>query len=199
MTAFMGTMVQFIEQSPWWTAVILMLALFQAWMYFRPKRVRPNQLVYHNATGGGKWLTVPNLNLRGRPDLVRRNSDMDLVVEMWQPTKFPGNDDRPFRHHEVKITAQMRLVEEEFDQRPKYGLIRYADRSTHKVPYDDRHRDGLEDLIRHTQAWNTDDEIEATPHPNKCVRCMFRPVCEPGRELVEKSYVKEGDNWRRTV
>jgi CRISPR-associated exonuclease Cas4 len=86
-------------------------------------------------------------------------------------------NDGPRRSHVLQLAAYCLLVEETYRQRPKYGIVKYADRMF-AVDYTDTLRTELLDVI----AAMRDDLARGAAERShddaaRCVHCGYRHAC----------------------
>ena len=112
--------------------------------------------------------------LTGRPDyLVRQGRDIIPVEVKSSPAPGAG----PRRSHMLQLAAYCLLVEEAYRQRPKYGIVKYADRMF-AVDYTDALRTELLDVI----AAMRDDLARGAAQRShdesaRCAHCGYRHAC----------------------
>ena len=112
--------------------------------------------------------------LTGKPDyLVQQGRDI-IPVEV-KSAHAPS--DGPRRSHVLQLAAYCLLVEEAYRQRPKYGIVKYADRMF-AVDYTEALQTALLDVIAamredlaHGAAQRSHDEAA------RCVNCGYRHAC----------------------
>ena len=112
--------------------------------------------------------------LTGKPDyLVQQGQDI-VPVEV-KSARAPSEG--PHRSHVLQLAAYCLLIEETYRQRPKYGIVKYADRMF-AVDYTESLQTALLDVIAamrddltHGAAQRSHDE------PARCARCGYRHAC----------------------
>ena len=115
-------------------------------------------------------------NLAGRPDYIINEGNQRIPVEV----KTGRRPRAPFFSHVLQIGAYCLLSEEEFNQKPKYGQIRYGfDSEPHKVNWDAKLRRIVLEKLDEMNDINT-GKMEA--HRNhkrfgKCNSCSRRKNC----------------------
>jgi len=112
--------------------------------------------------------------MAGRPDYLL-DDDGEIVPVEVKSSKTPS---QPYPSHVLQLAAYCLLVEEAYDVRPSYGIIRYPDR-TFAV-----------DFTTHLEAWllstldemrhdaNADDVPRSHDNPAQCAACGYRPACD---------------------
>ena len=111
----------------------------------------------------------------GKPDyLVRQGRQMIPVEVKSSPAPRAG----PRRSHVLQLAAYCLLVEENYSQRPKYGIVKYADRMF-EIDYTDQLRSALLqmlDLMRADLARGT--AVRSHHEASRCVHCGYRDACD---------------------
>ncbi|UCH89508.1 MAG: CRISPR-associated protein Cas4 [Thermoplasmata archaeon] len=121
-----------------------------------------------------KLLESPRYHIRGRPDYIIKRKNKIIPVEV-KTGRIPRG---PHFSHILQLAAYCILVEDQYKQRPPYGLIRYSKEKEFKIDYDDK----LKDLIisKVTEMQNCIDEGAAHRNhkrQNKCKYCSRRDNC----------------------
>ena len=112
--------------------------------------------------------------LTGKPDyLVQHGRDIIPVEVKSSPAPNAG----PRRSHVLQLAAYCLLLEEAYRQRPKYGIVKYADRMF-AVDYTDALRTELLEVI----AAMRDDLARGGAERShaeaaRCARCGYRHAC----------------------
>lgn len=120
-------------------------------------------------------LRARTLRLRGRPDLVLRQGDTLIPVEV----KTGRTPREPYPGHVLQLLAYCLLIEEHYGVRPSHGLICYPEREFH-IAYDARRERDLRSLvalIAHEKA-RTAEQHRSHELPRRCAACGFRTHCE---------------------
>jgi CRISPR-associated exonuclease Cas4 len=116
--------------------------------------------------------------LTGKPDYLLDDDGEIIPVEV----KSSGTPSQPYPSHVLQLAAYCLLVEEAYDVRPSYGIIRYPDQ-TFAVNF-----------TSHLEAWllstldemrhdaKADDVPRSHDNPGQCAACGYRPSCD--RSLV---------------
>ena len=112
--------------------------------------------------------------LAGKPDYVVQQG-RDIVPVEVKSAHAPS--DGPRRSHVLQLAAYCLLIEETYRQRPKYGIVKYADRMF-AVDYTEPLRTALLDVI----AAMRDDLARGTAQRShdeavRCVHCGYRHAC----------------------
>ncbi len=135
------------------------------------------QVIYSD-TRGWQSLEKPlfsrTYRLTGKPDYLVQQGREIVPVEV-KSAHAPG--DGPRRSHVLQLAAYCLLVEETYRQRPKYGIVKYADQMF-AVDYTEALRTELlnvmaamrDDLARGT-AERSHNEVA------RCAHCGYRHAC----------------------
>lgn len=162
------------------TAILLLCGgiLFGWATLLRRKTGLPIGRVVYSDTGSRRELTNPlysrDLRLAGKPDYLVELPDGTLVPMEVKSGRPP---DQPHEGHLMQLIAYCALVEDEYDERPPYGLLRYSDR-TFAVDYTAELEDRLIELLalmRHDLG-----EGHVSRHhdnPAKCAACGVSHAC----------------------
>ncbi|NLZ26113.1 MAG: Dna2/Cas4 domain-containing protein [Chloroflexi bacterium] len=159
-------------------AIALVLILIAIW-FKKTSGLPSGRLIYADtdqlqAVPGP--LFDPNLRLVGKPDYVLRLANGALVPVDFKSTLAPVE---PYRSHVFQVLAYCYLLEQNYGQKPPYGLIRYQDKSF-EVPYDELEKETFLRLISQLRT------VEASPDaPNRshkalarCRGCGYRDSCD---------------------
>jgi CRISPR-associated exonuclease Cas4 len=152
-----------------------------AWRYSRRERGRlglPEGRVVSADTGG--WRACPQplysarYRLAGRPDYLVEAQRTLVPVEVK-----PGRRaSRPYPSDVLQLGAYLLLLEEETGRRPRYGLLRYADK-TFEIPYTRALRRqvvaSLHEMRRLRRARRVPPQHD---EPRRCRRCGHREHCQ---------------------
>ena len=112
--------------------------------------------------------------LTGKPDyLVQQGRDV-VPVEV-KSARAPSNG--PRRSHVLQLAAYCLLIEETYRQRPKYGIVKYADRMF-AVDYTESLRAALLDVIAAMRDDLARGETQRShEQAARCEHCGYRPAC----------------------
>lgn len=119
-------------------------------------------------------LYAPSVNLAGNPDYLVQRWNYVLPVEV----KSGSAPAEPYRSHVLQLAAYCLLIQENYDRRPPYGLIHYADR-TFAVNYTRE----LERELLDTLDWMRQDRRDGRADrnhndPTRCRACSFATYCD---------------------
>jgi CRISPR-associated exonuclease Cas4 len=112
--------------------------------------------------------------LTGKPDYLVQQGREIVPVEV-KSAHAPS--DGPRRSHVLQLAAYCLLIEETYRQKPKYGIVKYADQMF-AVDYTEALRAALLDVI----AAMRDDLAHGTAQRSheeaaRCVHCGYRHAC----------------------
>ena len=134
--------------------------------------------VIYSDTRGWQSIEKPlfsrSYRLAGKPDYLVQQGREIIPVEV-KSAHAPG--DSPRRSHVLQLAAYCLLIEETYRQRPKYGIVKYADRMF-AIDYTEALRAELLDVI----AAMRDDLARGTAQrshdePARCTHCGYRQAC----------------------
>jgi CRISPR-associated exonuclease Cas4 len=138
----------------------------------------PGGRVIYSDTRGWQAIEKPLFSrayrLTGKPDyLVQQGRDI-VPVEV---KSAPAPGDGPRRSHALQLAAYCLLIEETYRQRPKYGIVKYADRMF-AVDYTESLRAALLDVM----AAMRDDLVRGETQRSheqaaRCQHCGYRHAC----------------------
>jgi CRISPR-associated exonuclease Cas4 len=163
--------------------IALLLILFGVLVFWLGRRAQadaglPIGRVIYSDTRGWQSLDKPLFSrthrLTGKPDYLVQQS-RDIVPVEVKSAHAPS--DGPRRSHVLQLAAYCLLVEETYRQKPKYGIVKYADRMF-AVDYTDALRTGLLDVI----AAMRDDLARGAAERShdeaaRCAHCGYRHAC----------------------
>jgi CRISPR-associated exonuclease Cas4 len=128
----------------------------------------------------GDWRAVEKplfsitYRLVGKPDYVIRRGRQVIPIEV-KSSSAPG--DGPRRSHLLQLAAYCLLIQEHYHQRPKTGIVKYADRSfeVDYTPELESHLLDVLDAMRNDLANGLAHRSHA--EPARCLRCGVRSAC----------------------
>jgi CRISPR-associated exonuclease Cas4 len=170
--------------------LLLLIGLFLLWLADRARRqlgLPAGKVIYDDA---GAWQQVEQplrssrFGLVGRPDylvqVVSWGRTMIVPVEVKsrkRPAPLPES-------HLLQLAAYCLLVEDHFQKRPPYGLLRYAD-ATIKIPFTDALRNQtLAAVAAIHQARGAAEVVRSHDDAARCRRCGYLLACG-GQALVQ--------------
>lgn len=168
-----------------WFALLLVLAVL---LWLLAGRVRQStglptgQVVYSDTGAWGRVerpLFSHSLHLTGKPDYLVREGGAVIPVEV-KSGRAPTSG--AYAAHIYQLAAYCALVQEAYGQRPRYGLIKYADKLL-RVDYTHELENELFELLDEMRA-DADSTVVSRSHDSaaRCAACGFRAVC--GQALV---------------
>jgi len=165
---------------PFIALFLIFLGLLVFWLGRRGQAETglPTGRVIYSDTRGWQSIEKPLFSrtqrLAGKPDyLVQQGRDI-VPVEV-KSAHAPS--DGPRRSHVLQLAAYCLLIEETYRQKPKYGIVKYADRMF-AVDYTESLRTALLDVIAamrddlaHGETQRSHDEAA------RCGHCGYRHAC----------------------
>ncbi|MDG3008477.1 CRISPR-associated protein Cas4 [Paludisphaera mucosa] len=118
-------------------------------------------------------LVSERLKLRGRPDRILREDGV-LIPEEWKP-----NAKRVYPGHRLQLGAYLLLMEEEFGERPPYGVVVIRDGERVKIQNTEALRTEVLEVAQRIRKHKQrlDDEIPVEQPVWKCRACGQRENC----------------------
>jgi CRISPR-associated exonuclease Cas4 len=160
--------------------IILLIALLVWWLSGRINRATglPTGTVAYTDTGGWGRVEKPlfskTFHLTGKPDYLVRAAD-DLIPVEVKSGRAPAGG--PYESHLYQLAAYCLLVTETYGRRPRYGLIRYADK-TLAVDYTPALESDLIALLRDIRADSQTDAVDRSHRSAaRCRACGFNAEC----------------------
>lgn len=112
--------------------------------------------------------------LTGRPDYLLEERGRLIPVELKPTRRAPA----PYEGDILQLAAYCLLVEETFEQRPPYGILRYAEQSW-EIPFDAALRGRLLAVLETMERASTHPDLPRTHHqPARCAGCSQRHHCD---------------------
>ena len=112
--------------------------------------------------------------LAGKPDYLVRRGRQVIPIEV-KSANAPGTG--PRRSHLLQLAAYCLLIQENYQQRPKYGIVKYADR-VFEVDYTPELETQLMDVIDALRDDLSSAEVHRShAEPSRCTRCGMRSAC----------------------
>ena len=84
-------------------------------------QIPSGKTIYQDTQAAGGLLVSNKHRLKGRPDLLLKQGNVIIPVEV----KTGKTPTRPYDSHVMQLVAYCVLVEENYGIRPPYGIIRY--------------------------------------------------------------------------
>jgi len=155
--------------------VLLLVGALLIWWAVRSRYVR--------GLGSGETVALDNvtlfserLMLVGRPDRIIKKNRIHIPEE-WKSSK------RMNHGHELQLGTYFLLIEEEYGERPPYGVVVLGDGSRVEVKNTEQLRSEVLSIaqgIRESQA-RIEEEIPVNQPAWKCRACGQRPNCRQAR------------------
>ena len=129
----------------------------------------------------GKWreLEKPLYSalhqLVGKPDYIVKQGKQTIPVEV-KSANAPAAG--PRRSHVLQLAAYCLLIEETYQHRPEFGIVKYADR-TFEIDYTSALESTLLDVIDAMRDDLTSGRAARShTEPARCARCGYRQACD---------------------
>ncbi len=138
----------------------------------------PQGRVFYADTGARRRVERPlfsrRYRLTGKPDYLLDDDGEIVPVEV----KSGAAPSQPYPSHVLQLAAYCLLVEETYDVRPSYGIIRYRDQSftVDFTPQLEAWLSSTLDEMR--QDAEADDVPRSHDNPAQCAACGYRPFCD---------------------
>ena len=163
-------------------AVVCLILGLLALMWSRAARgeagLPRGEVLYSDTRAWGpveKPLFSAAYRLAGKPDYLVKDRRAIVPVEV-KSSRAPA--DGPRRGHVMQLAAYCMLVEETFDRRPAYGIVKYADQ-TFSVENTDGLRSALLDALDEMQqALAAGRAKRSHSDPRRCAGCGYRHACD---------------------
>lgn len=149
-------------------AVIVLLILLS-----RRDGLPRGQVIYQDLTDAWKPAAIlrsETYGISGKPDLLLRDGNALVPVEV----KSYNAPEEPYASNLMQLAAYFLLIEENYDARPDYGIIRYADRSI-CVENSRKLRGMLLRTLSDMRGW--DGSLPKCNRGGRCAACGFRDAC----------------------
>lgn len=139
----------------------------------------PTGRVVYADTGAWKTVERPLFSalhqLAGKPDYVVKHGQQTIPIEV-KSSNAPG--DGPRRSHVLQLAAYCLLIEERYQRRPEYGIIKYADRAF-EIDYTPALETALIDTLDAMRANLMEGAASRSHHEAaRCVHCGYRHACD---------------------
>jgi CRISPR-associated exonuclease Cas4 len=161
--------------------LLILIGLIVFWLGRRSQMEAglPIGRVIYSDTNGWQALEKPlfsqTYRLAGKPDYLVQQGRAIIPIEV-KSANAPA--DGPRRSHVLQLAAYCLLVDETYRHRPKYGIVKYADRMF-AVDYTASLQAALLDVM----AAMRDDVAHAAAHRShdeaaRCLHCGYRQACD---------------------
>jgi CRISPR-associated exonuclease Cas4 len=166
-----------------WISLVFVMLLVAVACLWLAKRLRQRsslpdgEIVYEDTSGDEQpALYSAHYGLCGKPDYLLEEADGLIPVEV-KSSPAPRNG-RPYPSHLMQLAVYFLLVEEEFDQSPPYGLLRYRD-CTLRIENTEELREELLDVVAEMQAILLDGEAYRSHNvARRCAGCSVAYACD---------------------
>ncbi len=162
--------------------IVLFLLTIGAWLWSRDRReksgVPEGEVIYADT---GAWfptsgpLYAPAYKLVGKPDYLVEQADGSIVPVEVKSGRAPKE---PHEGHVLQLAAYCLLVAENYQVRPAYGIIQYADRA-YAVDFSADLEEDLLDLLAEMHEDSFAAEVDRDHNDwARCHRCGVRSYCD---------------------
>lgn len=135
-------------------------------------------IVYEDVSGlARKPLYVRALGLTGKPDYLLRDQRGNLIPVEVKSGAVPRGG-RPYQSHLLQLAAYFILVEETFDSRVPYGLIRYRNRTLQVANSRALRAQLLDTLARMRALLARGTARRNHQQAQRCARCSVAHACD---------------------
>jgi CRISPR-associated exonuclease Cas4 len=117
----------------------------------------------------------PVTGLSGKPDYLVRDHDAIIPVEL----KSGRAPLQPYPGHILQLAAYCRLADEVYGQRPKYGIIKYTDKSF-AIDFDSRLENQLLDILAELRRCEQQMPDRSHDSARRCRACGHKEICDQG-------------------
>jgi len=166
---------------PFLALLLILIGLIAFWLGRRSQvdaGLPIGRVIYSDTSGWRspeKPLFSQTYRLAGKPDYLVQQGREIIPIEV-KSSNAPT--DGPRRSHVLQLAAYCLLVEETYRHRPKYGIVKYADRMF-AVDYTDALKATLLDVM----AAMRDDIADSMAHRShdetaRCAHCGYRHACD---------------------
>jgi CRISPR-associated exonuclease Cas4 len=120
-----------------------------------------------------KMLSSKKYGLRGRPDYILKRDEGLVPVEVKTGRTPKG----PLFSHILQLAAYCLLIEENYDNQPRYGIIKYSE-IEHEIEFDDGLKDILLSKLKEMRkVLETGEAHRNHKRESKCRFCSRRKIC----------------------
>ncbi len=142
------------------------------------------RIVYSDAGGAARPLVARRYPLTGKPDYVVLTSGgrrVPVEIKSGRAPRAKGGERRPRHEDALQLVTYLIILDDLYNEPPRYGLLRYAD-ATFEVPYTADLRDEVLGLLAEMQALDedlgkTEEAPRGDPSLQKCRACAFKEIC----------------------
>jgi CRISPR-associated exonuclease Cas4 len=160
--------------------VLIALAILLLWISSRQRRelgLPTGRIVYSDTN---QWESVaqpfydPKTGLAGKPDYLIQHKKSFIPVEVKSNLK----GQQPYQSHIFQLAAYCYLIEQNYNNRPDYGILYYPSR-TFAIDYTEELESKLHQIIYELRK--CENGIE--PHRShesiaRCKHCGYRDICD---------------------
>jgi CRISPR-associated exonuclease Cas4 len=115
-----------------------------------------------------------SIGLAGKPDYIIKQKKMVLPVEV-KSSKFKNN---PYASHIYQLAAYCRLIDKNYNIRPKFGVLQYTNQTVH-IEYTKNLENRLLTLINKMQNQAKQLQLDRSHRSrNRCNNCGYSSFCD---------------------
>ena len=119
------------------------------------------KIIYHDSTQiPGKTLRSKTIPLIGRPDYILLENGKYYPVE-FKSGKTPQ---KPYSNHKASLMAYCLLINENYNQRPSFGILKYPDKEF-KISYTVQEEELTRQLVNEIVLLKQSGEAPHCNHP----------------------------------
>jgi len=143
------------------------------------------RIVYSDADGAARPLVARRYPLTGKPDYVVLTSGgrrVPVEIKSGRAPRVRGGERLPRHEDALQLVTYLIILDDLYDEPPRYGLLRYAD-ATFEVPYAADLREEVLTLLAEMQALDEDlgeagEAPRGDPSLQMCRACAFKEICD---------------------
>lgn len=165
---------------PWLILILFLAALVFLWLAAARRHAAGlpgGEIVYSDTSTWGpveQPLYDPVWDLTGKPDYLIRQDGQVIPVEVKSGRTPPA----PYDSHIFQLAAYCLLVERVMNTRPRYGLIKYPQR-TFRVDYTPALERRLKDLLDEIRLCKRKRTVDRSHDSSqRCRSCGFGHTCD---------------------
>lgn len=163
-----------------WFVALLAIGLALLWLAQRGQKESglPEGRVVYTDTGAWGRVERPLFSreflITGKPDYLVSAEGAVIPVEV-KSSRAPA---QPYASHVLQLAAYCLLVEQQTQQRPPHGIIKYADRAFEVDYTSDLEDELLETLDCMRADLEAGDTSRNHAEPARCQACGYRDQCD---------------------
>lgn len=165
--------------------ILIALAVFLLWQAKRQRTqagLPGGRIIFSDTTRWApqeKPLYSAAIGLTGKPDYLVEQGRFTIPVEV---KKVHDPDRPPYDTHIYQLAAYCLLVEEQFEQRPPYGILHYSNgqRSrSYAIDFTPALEESVREIILEIQRGGRMKDVPRShEQPQRCQGCGYRHSCD---------------------